>query len=254
MRYFVMLLMCVWLMPAQAFNFQSHRLICQMAYDQLSSSTQQRVDALVAQSPYSSFAEACPWPDSIRQEKNYKHTGKWHYINVPRGAERVQASDCSAAGCLLSALPQQQQKLKNNPSKDWQALLFVSHLLADLHQPMHVSYADDLGGNKTQVVKGKRSTNLHALWDGYFFKKIKLPEMSERLNASITPAQRQQWQQGSLLDWANESFVITQDAYRLIPPSNKISDKYIQFFQPKLEVQMQRASVRLTLWLEEIYR
>lgn len=254
MRYFVILMICVWFSPAQAFNFQSHRLICQMAYDQLSSGAQQRVDALIAQSPYSSFAEACPWPDSIRQEKSYKHTSKWHYINVARGAKQVQSSDCPAVGCLLSALSQQQQKLTRSPNQDWQALLFVSHLLADLHQPMHVSYADDLGGNKTQVTKGKRSTNLHALWDGYFLKRIQVPTMSAKLNAAITPAQRLQWQQGNFRDWANESLQLTRDAYRLIPPSHKINDKYIQFFAPKLEERMQQASVRLAILLEEIYK
>ena len=38
------------------------------------------------------------------------------------------------------------------------------HWVGDIHQPLHVSFEDDRGGNNIQV-NGQCSGNLHATWD-----------------------------------------------------------------------------------------
>ncbi|VTQ02562.1 S1/P1 Nuclease [Sphingobacterium daejeonense] len=45
------------------------------------------------------------------------------------------------------------------------ALYFMVHLLGDAHQPMHVSRAEDLGGNKISVTFFGRGSNIHRVWD-----------------------------------------------------------------------------------------
>lgn len=236
-----------------AFNAQNHRVICDMAYQQLTPAVQTNIDQLIAKSPFSQFASACSWPDQIRQEPQHKHTKTWHYINVPRQANSVQESYCAPEGCLLSAIPLMQQRIQKNRHSDWQSLLFLSHFVGDMHQPLHVSYADDRGGNRVHVSYRGKSTNLHSLWDGALLKKEQWPQQSARLLQGISQQQRQQWQQGRVEEWATESLLITQEAYRLLPVSKKINDKYVDYFAPQLEVQLQKASVRLAKLLEQLY-
>src|SRR5690606_28206398 len=97
---------------AQAFDYQGHALVCQMAYAQLSESVQKKVDALVAKSPEKHFSVACAWPDNVRDQKRYEHTKPWHFVNVPRTATGVSTSDCPKQGCLLSAITTMQQRLQ----------------------------------------------------------------------------------------------------------------------------------------------
>lgn len=252
MRFFWVIALLFVASGSQAFNFQNHSIICQMAYEQLSAPAQQKVDVLIAKSPFKSFAEACPWPDKIRSQAIYKHTKTWHYINVPRDTQQVKMEHCDAKGCVVSAIALKQQKLKKNTANDWQSLLFLSHFVGDLHQPLHVSFADDWGGNGTTITVGKNKTNMHSYWDGALLKRQPWRQYSAQLLASITDEQKQLWRQGDLTDWATESLRITHDAYRLLPPSNKINDKYRDYFIPKLELQMQKASVRLAKMLNDL--
>ena len=45
------------------------------------------------------------------------------------------------------------------------ALKYVTHSVADVHEPLHAGLADDRGGNDYQVHAFARGTNMHAVWD-----------------------------------------------------------------------------------------
>lgn len=239
---------------AQAFDFQGHALVCQMAYAQLSESVQKKVDALVAKSPEKHFSVACSWPDNVRDQKRYEHTKPWHFVNVPRSATSVSASACPKQGCLLSAIAEMQQRLQNKPDTDWQALLFLGHFIADLHQPMHVSYFDDRGGNRTSVRFLGDKTNLHHLFDGDILGKRNFRQQAPQWLTTISAEQQQQWQQGDVLSWAGESLQITRAIYAQLPASHKIGSDYRDTFAPQLEQQLKKASVRLAFLLEKILK
>ena len=249
MRYGLLLLLLALTASAQAFDARGHALICQMAYDQLSRTVQARVDALIAKSPEKSFANACAWPDKARDLKEYQHTRTWHFVNVARDAVQVKPADCPATGCLMSAIPQMQLRLRDNPNNDWGALLFLSHFIADLHQPMHVSYFDDRGGNRTSITFHGKKMNLHHVWDGELLGSYKWRAKSQALNAQISAEQQHAWAAGDLYQWANESLAITRSIYVRLPKSKKWGDSEQDYFAPLLQLQIQKASVRLAYLL-----
>jgi hypothetical protein len=102
-------------------------------------------------------------------------TASWHFINIPIGLKPGElASYChrvpgSAMGtCLVDRVKQQIEVLadKNALLDDRRlALVFVVHLMGDLHQPLHVADDDDWGGNKKPVSFEGWKANLHKLWD-----------------------------------------------------------------------------------------
>jgi hypothetical protein len=46
-----------------------------------------------------------------------------------------------------------------------EALKYLGHWVGDVHQPLHVSFEDDRGGNEVGISGGLCNWNLHAVWD-----------------------------------------------------------------------------------------
>lgn len=56
---------------------------------------------------------------------------------------------------------------KSNFKARQEALWFVGHFVGDIHQPMHVGFPEDLGGNRHQLqLEDGSKSNMHKVWDG----------------------------------------------------------------------------------------
>jgi hypothetical protein len=51
------------------------------------------------------------------------------------------------------------------PDNLTESLMFLAHFVGDVHQPLHVGYEDDEGGNTIIVHWYRRKANLHHVWD-----------------------------------------------------------------------------------------
>ena len=90
------------------------------------------------------------------------------------------------------------------------ALKYLGHFTGDLHQPLHVSFQDDRGGNSVDTT-GLCGSNLHSAWDTCLLKKAVGTNplaAAFALEAEITDADRAAWVATGPMDWANESFAI----------------------------------------------
>lgn len=240
--------------PLFAFSKTGHQLVCDMAYQLVSDNTQQRLDALIAKTPYPHFNQSCSWADEMRADPNFNYASVLHFVNFPRDKQQLSTTDCPAHGCILSAISDMQQRLKQHPD-DWQALLFLAHFTGDLHQPLHVSYADDMGGNRTAVYFYGLPNNLHGVWDFALLKQLGYEtdvNKAATLFNRISAKQRSDWQQGDVLSWANESAAITLQIYQGYTPGMLIDDSYVLRYQPVLEQRLQQAAVRLAMLLDQL--
>ncbi|KAG8382886.1 hypothetical protein BUALT_Bualt05G0125900 [Buddleja alternifolia] len=52
-----------------------------------------------------------------------------------------------------------------------EALLFLSHFIGDIHQPLHVGFRSDKGGNTIKVTWFNRKDVLHHVWDTDLIKR-----------------------------------------------------------------------------------
>ena len=126
--------------------------------------TQDKIKAILQHDEeFGSFSDTCIWPDHPRQRATE------HYVNLPRDAVGFAKQDpCAGADpCILSAIAADTAVLAS-PADDQsrlEALKFLGHWIGDVHQPMHVSFADDRGGNRIAVLSAcsnGRYPNLHA--------------------------------------------------------------------------------------------
>ena len=150
---------------AQAWGPEAHRLVATLAERQLSGAAAGEVRRLLALEPGATLASISTEADDNRTAL----TARWHYVNLARdaGCRYDAARDCADGHCAVAAIETQLGVLRSAASdlERLQALKYVVHLVADLHQPLHAAFADDRGGNRYQVQAFGRGTNLHMVWD-----------------------------------------------------------------------------------------
>ena len=286
---FIFTLLCltsIYCQPSFALNKLGHQVVCQLAYNNLSALEQQRVDQLLQAVPKKerqlinrynrdkkdsplNFAKSCTWADAIKKQTKYKSFSAWHYVNLPRDLVRINKASCYD-NCLPQAILHHQAILKNTP-RSWQsaqALLFLGHWLGDIHQPLHVSFASDLGGNKIRLTKSKnhgRCTNLHWYWDDCLIQQARRSpsQWTGYLQTSWHKINVNQFQAAQVWQWANESLQIVRltsfqycqkdspQSANCQQPQGKVTlaNNYPELYLPVMEQQLVKAAKRLTLLL-----
>jgi hypothetical protein len=257
-------------MPQQgrAWGADGHMIICDIAYHELTPKARAKVNHLLAQDPeFHTFAAACVWADEVANSTR-PETKPWHFINLPKDAARVSPGECPKfKGCILSAIALHKSILANPDATDAQkleALKYLGHWIGDVHQPLHISFKEDRGGNFIPVRwRYFTDTNLHKIWDSVIIvdeehrSHHRRKALSARLEAQVTPAERQSWIRGTTLDWANETFKITRAAatdYVTARPNEllELGAPYYQTNLPVINRQLERAGVRLGALLNKI--
>jgi hypothetical protein len=233
---------------AHAWGTQGHQVVADLAYAQLTTKAKTEVDRLLALEPGATLASISTWADETRN----KTTAPWHYVNFPRDTCAYDAArDCPDGQCVVGAIDKQLAILASNASdeKRLNALRYVVHLVADVHQPLHAGYADDRGGNTYQVQAFGRGTNLHALWDTGLIENTGMDTSAMTTKLMGSPVTS-----GSL-DAAHAAeascrIVGTAGFY----PGRKVGAGYVERFTPVMERQLRLAGARLARILEAVFR
>ncbi|WP_020408202.1 S1/P1 nuclease [Hahella ganghwensis] len=257
------LTLLMWASQSFAWGEHSHRIICDIAWRNLDTNAKQEVRLLLRKSGHRTFAEACVWPDEIRDQPRYDFALPHHYMNVSRSSTEVEETEaCRNEGCVLSAIHAYTNILQgvavdgyhNNRAK---ALMFLGHFVGDIHQPLHVAYEDDRGGNKTIVTYGAKEYSLHFVWD-VMVPEVGMPKnwrnAGEALSKQLTEQEIATWNASTPEDWANESLAITRQIYEETPALSSVSRDYIRNHHLQAEIRMQQAGIRLANLLNTIYK
>src|SRR4051812_35280368 len=202
---------------ALAWGDTGHEIICEIAFRELAPATREKVKALIrTDQDFTRFSEACTWPDHPRKR------GPEHFLNLPRDAAGLAPGDtcAGATACVVSAIVADAGVLASATASDAEklrALKFLGHWVGDVHQPLHVSFADDRGGNLVDTEgscgSGERA-NLHAAWDTCLLERTlgrDVRSIATKLLAEITEEQKEQWAASDPAAWANESFQVATD-------------------------------------------
>ena len=187
-------------LPAHAWNAAGHRLVAVIAWQQLTPPTREAISAVLARHPdhdrwvekarsrdaIDLFAEASTWPDDIRSDPRFHDEDRepptlalpglpdtarhkrWHYVDLD-AAGKVRDGEIDRQIERLSHVLQANGRAAGNNDQISYALPWLLHLVADIHQPLHVGQHGDEGGNKVEIENpfNKRLpfSSLHLYWD-----------------------------------------------------------------------------------------
>ena len=203
------------------------------------------------------LANVANWADVIKKSRHKPDV--LHYTNIAVNHRTYnQKRDCPQKRCVTEKIKAYEKILTSPASSQktrMEAFKYLVHLVADVHQPMHVGHKKDRGGNEIAVYFEGKPTNLHRVWD---HDLIFLGGMSQRqfhqLNRFITLENKNQWSGGSPEDWSNESRALVLDyGYRLeFFKARELSRKYIRGGQKIVEKRLQRAGIRLAEMLNRL--
>jgi hypothetical protein len=267
--------------PAQAWGADGHRTVCALAYRHLTPTSKGAVDALIpGDGTGRSFAESCTWADSPGKFGR----GGEHFANYPRNLRRVTAHACPGGRkCVLSAIDEDAAILGGPalPADQEKALKFLGHWVGDIHQPLHISYQDDTGGNDLKASGAcRRADNLHSVWDGCVIQqRILDPKIHDFVAADLAAAERldttvaatpaavlRGWRMSAPWQWAAESYALTtrartgycvrkagacwysaadQSFDKLRPRTQAVDEAYLDWARPIVEQRLAQAGVRL---------
>jgi hypothetical protein len=257
-----------------AWGDTGHQIVCEIAFQEMSRAARDEVVRLIRKDPeYRFFNEACTWPDHPRKRASE------HYLNVPRNFTDVHTANCpQASECLYTAIEHEKSVLGDSGSSDsakLEALKFLGHWIGDIHQPLHVSYQDDRGGNEIRV-SGSCFSNLHSTWDTCLVEEgigRDVRKAAEDLRLSdLDDAKRKEWIDSAPVDWANESYQLAvspevdyctwkQGACWYSPANKELTDgetlrsetidmDYIKSHTPTVRQRVLQAGVRLAHLLD----
>lgn len=249
--------------PARPWSGPGHRVVGAIAEERMGPAARRLVREIVGAKLLSDH-EIATWADDVRDRR----TAPWHYVNVPFGAEGYEPRrDCPRAGCAVSALDAAIARLR--AGKDAvelaDALRWLVHLVADLHQPMHVGELRDRGGNETEVRIGRRRqpVSVHYVWDRLVVDPLLRgsdPLRAGRaLSAALGPEEAAAWgADPSPVAWANESHRLARSLYaelRTFPVSRDtilLPGDYAASQRARTSEALAKAGVRLAATLDRI--
>jgi S1/P1 Nuclease len=137
-----------------------------------------------------------------------------------------------------------------------EALKFIVHFVADLHQPLHCADDNDRGGNDVHVTFFGENANLHSVWDTLLIERIDSDpgHYADRLDADLTDSTIRAFEQGTVEDWALESHAVGKKVvYGALPRRETIDlgTDYFEVAAGAADLQLQKAGIRLAFILNE---
>ena len=263
---------------------KGHQIIAKVATDRLTPHAKAAVKTILKNDPTGhTLVAVAGWADTVRKTP-MPETYNWHFVDIPvygqpptYDATRDCKPDPAKGDCVVAALAREVPILSDPNASETQraqALKFVTHLVGDLHQPLHCAERNgDRGGNDVIVTffgathEAPPFThslwNLHAVWDGGMI------DHTHRTRTAYV-AHLQNWiatqnisaiESGTVTDWANETHdqavnhaYKTADASADFPATGgQIGQGYHDANIPVVDEQLAKAAVRLAKILNDTF-
>ena len=242
--------------PAFGWGREGHQIIGRLASLHLSPKVKSQLAALL--NPGETLESVSTWADEVRG--NRPESATWHYINIPITDNSSWRKYCPDSDCVVSIIPKMERRLADKSlTRDQrrEALFFLVHFIADLHQPMHTGDMGDRGGNDVPTVYNNYAGNLHGTWDTGLILGYKQTgaAMFDRIARPAGFWERRRTAKGGPEQWVWQSHAISRDvAYPNLPKSRpaQLDQAYARAAQPSVELQLRRAGLRTAAVLNRI--
>jgi hypothetical protein len=237
-----------------AYGQNGHRIVGQIAAWHLTPTTKAAIEKLLGGDL---LPEVTTWADEMRSspDPKWRKRGKWHYISLENISDFKPDAYNGKVKDIYTAIRKSVDVLRNPASSQEEKefyLRFLTHLVGDLHMPLHVGKREDKGGNAIDVKFFGRKMNLHSLWDTHLIENqnLSFTEFATFINTN------DQNEISTILnsrprDWVAESFKLRADVYDI--KDGDFSYNYVYQHMPTAKSQLKKAGLRLAGVLNAIF-
>ncbi|KAJ8758520.1 hypothetical protein K2173_000241 [Erythroxylum novogranatense] len=255
-----------------------HLTICRIAQSRLSDAAADAVKHLLPEYASNDLGSLCSWADEVRFRFHW--SAPLHYIDTPDDlCSYLYKRDCKDENgvegrCVAGAVNNYtSQLLTYNSDSGYnltQALLFLSHFMGDIHQPLHVGFTTDRGGNTIDVHWYTRKQVLHHIWDASIIETAEEQYYNSNVDGLVEAIQksiRSEWED-LVPKWetcspnntvcadiyASEGIKAACDwAYKGVSEGSVLGDDYFKSRLPIVSLRLAQAGVRLAATLNRIF-
>jgi hypothetical protein len=246
-------------LPALGWGVDGHYVVAEVAQRNLDPTAAAQIAKLIGAGK--SLASVAVEPDNFVSSR--PETLRWHFVNIPFDEHNYDpVRDCrqlSSGDCIIAAIERFRQVLLDVSSSDAEraeAVVFLTHLVADIHQPLHCADREgDKGGLERNVTFLDEDFSLHLLWDFGIIERWgrdwgALVTELERTHASQYQRSPLDGEQVAL--WALESHRAAVDVAYALPENSEAGDVYYHRSLAVIQTRLWLAGMRLANMLNDL--
>lgn len=258
-------------------------MTCQIAQEHLEPHAAEVVRQLLPDYADGNLSSLCTWPDQIRHWYKYRWTSSLHFIDTPDKActfdyerdchDSHGVEDMCVAGAIQNFTSQLMHYKEGSSDRRYnmtEALLFLSHFMGDIHQPLHVGFTSDEGGNTINLRWYRHKSNLHHVWD----REIILTAAKELYEKDMALFQEDIQKNLSLGGWSDDMStwedcddllscptkyaaesinLACKWGYKGVSQGETLSDEYFESRLPIVTKRIAQGGVRLAMVLNTVF-
>ncbi|XP_022734633.1 endonuclease 2-like [Durio zibethinus] len=266
--------------PTYGWGTEGHSIICRIAQSRLSEAAADAVKQLLPKWAENDLGSVCSWADQVKFR--YRWSPALHFLDTPDTCTYQYKRDCKdedgeIGRCVAGAINNYTSQLLSYNSASGEAeynlteaLLFLSHFMGDIHQPLHVGFASDKGGNTIDVRWYTRKEVLHHVWDSNIIETAEERFYDSNVDAMVDAIQQnistewadqvKRWESCSLNRtacpdiFAYEGIKMACDwAYKGVKEESVLEDDYFLSRLPIVNWRLAQGGVRLAVTLNRIF-
>ncbi len=246
--------------PVQAFGERGHQIVAQLATFYLSEDALALIHEFYGENYRRLLLEDAHYAQQVTRRRGNEWRLGYHYTWFAEGDTGFQPErHCPNAICSVTAVHGAEEVLADpdaSRTRRMDALRFLIHYMADLHDPVNAGFRGDRGGRETELVGSDlERLSLFEVWQEALFDHLPQPPfvMANVYARQITETQRRAWQQGEPAGWVWETHEVARDlAYPLVERAGGWNAIYRREALPALEEQLKKAGVRLAIRLNQV--
>ncbi len=235
-----------------AWGKKGHGIVAEIAFTMLDSNTKTAVYKYLGAT---TIEQASTWMDEVRSDHRYDYMKTWHYVNVEKGSEYIPNKDANVINALNNAIDELGHKDKLPDSVIKTDLMVIFHLVGDMHQPLHVGYGTDKGGNDIRANYLTHPSNLHKIWDTEIIESEAITtDQCLALYKDLSKKEIAKLKDVNIEVWMQEPRALLPNVYDFNTQENNIDQAYIDKNKKIIEQQLLIAGIRLSAVLEKVFK
>ena len=243
------LLLFCFIGSVSAWGPRGHKIVAQIAKQYLDKSVMDSVDSYLEDI---SLEKAGYWMDEVVMNSSYDFMTPWHFVAIENDKTYVKTKNPDIVNVLENLITTLKKK-RSGRTETFLSIKILTHLVADIHQPLHCGFVKDKGGSVIKLRFFFKSTDLHEVWDSEVLEYQGITaEDCLRLASQFTKRDIATYQRIDVLAWMEESRALLSYAYDF--KGNKLGDEYLEKVTPIIKMQLIKAGLRLASVLNRTFK
>ncbi|KAL8549586.1 hypothetical protein ACS0TY_008431 [Phlomoides rotata] len=272
----LVLVYCV--VVVHGWEIDGHYIIRKLAQSRLSKAAEDGVSQLLPPYAKKDLSSLSTWADVVQSQYPWSRAFRYVYTpdklctyNYTRDCKDEEGvKDRCVAGAVNNYTTQLLTYHKSSPNSYnlTEALLFLSHFIAEIHQPLNVGFTSDKGGKNINVRWYKVKVTLYDVWNVYInataednIYHFNMDELVDALQQNITTVwsdQAKAWEACGTTacpdQYASEGIKAACEwAYKGVHQDSVLEDAYFESRSPVVYLRLAQAGVRLAAILNRVF-